>query len=77
MLEIKTNKRVFRLFSDSYDVKEQWFFALNQICLHKEFIEQQHKLMIAETVKNESAMPCNSQDTSTHEVQAEPVILLA
>lgn len=40
MLEIQTNKRVFRLFSDSYDVKEQWFFALNQICLHKEFIEQ-------------------------------------
>ena len=35
--------------------------------------------MIAETVKNESAMPCNSQDTSTHDAQAasEPVIILA
>lgn len=61
VLEIQTTKRVFRLFTDSYDVKEQWFFALNQICLHKEFIEQQHKLMIAESVKNESTMPSNLQ----------------
>ena len=38
-LEIETTKRCYRLFSDSYDVKEQWFFALNQIVLHKEYIE--------------------------------------
>ena len=42
-------KRLYRLFSDSYDVKEQWFYTLNQIMLHKEFIDQRKKL--AETEK--------------------------
>ena len=41
VLEFETNKRIYRLFSDNYDVKEQWFFALNQIVLHKEYIDKQ------------------------------------
>ena len=40
VLEIVTIKRTFRIFTDRYDIKEQWFDALNQIVLHKEYIDQ-------------------------------------
>ena len=39
VLEIQTNKRCYRLFSDRYDIKEQWFFALNQIVLHRDYLD--------------------------------------
>ena len=56
-------KRLYRLFSDSYDVKEQWFYTLNQIMLHKEFIDQKKKNAETERIKDSSCRPSNSQDT--------------
>ena len=40
VLEIHTMKRYYRLFSDSYDTKEQWFNVLKQIMLAKERMEE-------------------------------------
>ena len=61
--------RTYRLFSDSYDVKEQWFFALNQIMLHKDFVEQQQQQKIKENLRVSSCQPANAQDDAATQLR--------
>jgi len=35
VFEIVTPRRSYRLFSDNYDVKEQWIYALDQYLIHQ------------------------------------------
>ena len=51
VLEFETHKRCYRLFSDNYAIKEQWFFALNQIVLHKEYLDLKHKAEIQKKLR--------------------------
>jgi len=46
VLEFETPSRCYRVFSDNYDIKEQWFYALNQVVLHREFIDRQQQEQI-------------------------------
>ena len=46
VLEVHTTSRVYRLFSDEYDVKEQWFSALDKFLLHRAHLEEAERLKI-------------------------------
>ena len=56
-------KRYYRLFSDSYDTKEQWFNVLKQIMLAKERMEEDQKQQIAQSIQKAAMceLPANIQ----------------
>ena len=61
VLEIHTTSRVYRLFSDEYDVKEQWFYALDKFLLHRAHLEEEQRLKIQQNIRNASCQPANNQ----------------
>ena len=46
VLEIYTTNRTYRLFSDEYDVKEQWFYAIDKFLLYRAHLEEEQRLKI-------------------------------
>lgn len=60
ILEIFTLKRSYKLFSNSYDVKEQWFYALRQVVKHKELLEEEHRQKIKQRVRQNSCKPSST-----------------
>ena len=46
VIEIHTPNRIYRLFSEDYTVKEQWFEALDKYLIYREGLEAEQRLKI-------------------------------